>query len=213
MRHPEVQVWFSATDVDVDSSALSRDEHARASRFRFEHDRRRWIAARVMLRQALGEYVNVSPAELTFTYSQYGKPALCGHNLHFNLSHSGDLAVCAISAVTEVGVDVERIREIEDMDALFRSISSAREYSAFRVLPRAERTRAFFETWTRKEACVKATGRGLSTPLADVDASRSPVVTLNLAPGYAAALCALEGCAIVNIASCADLRDVPVPIG
>ena len=168
-----------------------------------------------MLRHVLGEYVNVPAAELTFTYSDYGKPALSGQNVHFSLSHSGDLAVCAICEGTEVGVDIERIREIGDMDALFHSISSAREYTVFRTLPPAERTRAFFETWTRKEACVKATGKGLSTPLADIEVlpalgeSRWPVVTLSTKPGYAAALCALQRSVIVSIASRADLRAAP----
>jgi 4'-phosphopantetheinyl transferase len=168
----EMQVWSAATDVAVDPSTLSADEHTRASQFRFDRDRRRWVAARVLLRRVLGEYLGCAPSNLTFTYSAHGKPMIAGDPVRFNLSHAGDLAVCATSPIAEIGIDVEHIRSIEGIEALFRSISSVREYSAFRLLSPAQRTRAFFETWTVKEACVKAMGTGLTTPLAEIEVPR-----------------------------------------
>ena len=198
----DVQVWCAATDVAVDLSTLSPGEHARASRFRFDRDRCRWIAARVLLRRVLGETLGCAPSRLTFTYSDHGKPMIEGDPVRFNLSHSGDLAVCATARTAEIGVDVEHIRAIEGIEALFRSISSVREYSAFRLLPPTERTRAFFETWTVKETCVKAKGTGLTTPLAKIEVPQLgdsqrvitsgpdcwSVFTLRLQPGYVGAL-------------------------
>ncbi len=165
-------MWCAATDVAVDPSTLLPDEQARASRFRFDRDRRRWIAARVLLRRTLGEHLGCAPSSLTFTYSEHGKPVIEGDPIRFNLSHSGDLAVCAITRTAEIGIDVEHVRAIDGIEDLFRSISSVREYSAFLLLAPAEKTRAFFETWTVKEACVKAKGTGLTAPLAQIEVLR-----------------------------------------
>lgn len=198
----EVQLWCAATDVAVDPGMLSPDEHERAGRFRFDRDRRRWMAARVLLRRVLAGQLRCAPSSLTFTCSDYGKPMIAGHPLHFNLSHSGNLAICATTRATEIGVDIEQIRAIDGIDALFRSISSVREYAAFRSLLPAQRPRAFFETWTVKEACVKANGTGLTTPLAQIEVPRPgdprqditagserwSVHTITPQPGYVGAL-------------------------
>jgi 4'-phosphopantetheinyl transferase len=123
----------------------------------------------VLLRRVLGEYLDRQPSSLTFTCSERGKPSLEGQGVRFNLSHSGDLAVCAVTTVAEIGVDIEHIRPVEDIERLFMTISSVREFSAFQVLPAQEKLRAFFDAWTVKEACVKATGAGLATPLAEIE--------------------------------------------
>ncbi len=164
-----VEVSYADTDVAVDIATLSPDERLRGSRFRFERDRRRWFAARVLLRRVLGERLGIAPANLNFTYSDFGKPALAGSALRFNLTHSADFAACAIAEKVDIGIDIERIRPVDDIDSLFQSISSAREQEVFRVLPTGEKIRAFFETWTVKESCVKATGSGLTTPLAEIE--------------------------------------------
>jgi 4'-phosphopantetheinyl transferase len=169
MRCEHVEIWCAATNVAVEIGTLSPDERLRASRFRFEHDRSRWMAARVLLRRALGEYLGTAPANLTFAQTDFGKPMLDGSKLPFNLSHSGNLAVCAIAENSDVGIDIELIRPVDDIAVLFRSISSAREQASFDALAPEQKTRAFFETWTAKEACVKATGAGLTTPLHEIE--------------------------------------------
>ena len=169
MSFEQVRVWCAATNVEVDSDSLSAEELSRASSFRFDHDRIRWIAARVLLRRVLGSCLGVAPARLKFSYSSHGKPLLADNPLRFNLSHSGDLAVCAIAERSEIGIDIERVRTIENIEAIFRSISSPREYAAFLGLPNACRTTAFFEAWTVKEACLKASGTGLSQSPAAIE--------------------------------------------
>ena len=173
---------------------LDEDERARAGRFAFEGDRLRFVAAHAILREVLARYLPA--AELRFTYGPHGKPALArGEGLEFNMSHSGDLALYAVTRGRAVGVDVERVRP-----EVARELTAARFFTPAEVegilsLPDAAQTRAFFTVWTRKEACLKATGRGLSVPLdafAVWPAAGPPwqVLDLDVGPGYAAALAA-----------------------
>ncbi len=101
-------------------SRLSSDELARAARFHFERDRTRFSVARAALREILAHYLGTSPAEIAFVYGDHGKPALAPPygDLRFNLSHSHDLALCAVARGSEVGVDVERIRELDDLEGM-----------------------------------------------------------------------------------------------
>jgi len=116
----EAHVWridleLPGADIDREFILLSADERDRANRFIFKKDRNRYIAARSALRRTLGRYLQDDPAELRFTYGSHGKPSLhsaCNpQNLRFNLSHSGEVALIALAVATEVGIDVERIRE------------------------------------------------------------------------------------------------------
>jgi 4'-phosphopantetheinyl transferase len=170
----ELHLWrvalpFRNVDSEGLERALTEDERESAARFRFERDRNRFIGARSALRQILANYVGQSPERLRFRYSSTGKPALdastVGRTLSFNVSHSHDVAVVAVSRRGEVGVDVERISPIPDMMAVAARMFSAGELDAIRSLPAPERVEAFFACWTRKEAYVKATGGGLSVPL------------------------------------------------
>jgi 4'-phosphopantetheinyl transferase len=166
----EVHVWIARTDVDADETALSSDERERASRFHFQGHRQRWIAARLMLRRVLAGYLDIRPHTVRFAYSSYGKPALAGgHALQFNLSNSGDVAVCAVSLSRHVGADVERIRPIDDMDGVFRRICSHGEARIWDGLTAPERVEAFFRSWTVKESCAKAVGLGFSTPVDEIE--------------------------------------------
>ena len=169
----EIHVWRASLNVfGVNlrylQDILSQDELHRARRSRFEKNRKRFILARGLLRIILSRYVHVAPDELRFTYNRYGKPAMdsmAGQKaLCFNLSHSGDWILYAIRQEQEVGIDIERIRNIRAM-WLAESIFSVREYAVFRSLPEHLRQQAFFTCWTRKEAFVKGIGQGLSYPL------------------------------------------------
>jgi 4'-phosphopantetheinyl transferase len=179
----EVRVWAFPLDVATPvveqlARALSEDERARADRFVFDRDRRRFQAARGWLRAVLGQCLDIDAGEVRFDYSAAGKPSLAAAEnlrlLHFNLSHSEDLAVVAVTPLAPLGIDVERLRPLDDADALVARFFSSNEIRAFTVLPADQRVAAFFALWTRKEALLKATGEGLGQPLSLVEVSFLP---------------------------------------
>jgi 4'-phosphopantetheinyl transferase len=199
-RHPragltlssaEVHVWRACLDLDSScvehlQHALSADELQRAARFHFPRDRRRFTVARGVLRDILGRYLGVPPSELEFRYGAHGKPALAaGFDaavVRFNISHSHEMALFAVTCGREIGVDIEYLgREIR-AEEIAQHFFSAHECANLRALPAAAKHEAFFNCWTRKEAYIKAHGEGLSLPLDQFDVS--------LAPGEPAALLA-----------------------
>jgi 4'-phosphopantetheinyl transferase len=121
----------------------------------------------------LGRYLDEEPRNLRFSYSQYRKPSLAGseRSLCFNLSHSDGLVLFAIACGRDVGVDVERLRELRDAEAIARRFFSVSENAALRDLPPEQRLEGFYRCWTRKEAFIKALGEGLSRPLDSFDVS------------------------------------------
>ena len=178
----EVRVWFARLDPPAPVLAslergLSCDERARAAAFRFDRDRRRFVAARGFLRAVLGRCLGNRPGEVSFAYGPHGKPRLAdpSASLRFNLSHSGERAACALCREEEIGVDVEAVRDLDDADAIAAHFFSAAEAAAIRRLPSApERLEALFNCWTRKEAYLKALGDGLARPLDDFDVTLLP---------------------------------------
>jgi len=174
----EVHVWHADLDrvpEPVHADSLSADERERGRRFRFERDRRRFVAARGLLRVLLGRYLDVHPAGVRFGYGPRGKPFLAsGDGLRFNVSHSGGLALLAFAWRREVGVDVERVRPVPEAEDIARRYFSPWEAADLLRLPEGERAAAFFRCWTRKEAFVKATGDGLSRPLDGFDVTVAP---------------------------------------
>lgn len=180
-----VQVWMARVHESVELHArlndlLSADECARASRFRFPVDQRRFVTARGALRLVLGAYGQVDPRELSFDYL-----CVCGHpqcsmsrrkpmlraglispRLHFNVSHSDDVVLIAVSATHEVGVDVERIRPEIEWRALAAEALSPSDAASVLAHSGREGLLAFYRCWTHKEAFLKAIGRGLTTPRA-----------------------------------------------
>ncbi|MEZ4620032.1 MAG: 4'-phosphopantetheinyl transferase superfamily protein [Caldilineaceae bacterium] len=176
----EVHIWSIALNGQVDSAyaaALSEDERARASRFYFERDARRYTIGRATLRRILSHYLGIEPAALSFTYNPFGKPALAAaqnpHALEFNLSNTGDHALCAVTYGCAVGIDIEAIKQLDYLQ-LAGTVFSAHEQATLQWLPAAEQPLGFFNGWTRKEAYIKAHGKGLSMPLADFDVTLSP---------------------------------------
>ncbi len=176
----EIQVWAVPLDaiparVDQLGALLSKDEHKRASKFVFERDRRRFIVAHACLRQILGGYVNSAPEMLAFQLAARGKPELApgsgDRQARFNLAHSGELAVVAVAADREVGVDIEYARPLEDAQGLACRFFSQAESEALAQTPPDQQLAAFYRLWTRKEAYLKATGLGISEHLARVEFS------------------------------------------
>lgn len=166
-----VHVWRMSLDWPTDRlgawlDLLSADERQRAARFVRELDRQRFIAARGALRLLLSRYLQRPPAQLVFTYNEFGKPALPdASSLAFNLAHSDGLALCAVSQAQPLGIDVETERASVEFEALWPRISSSAERDLWPLLASAQRQRIFFHLWTRKEAVIKALGMGLSLPL------------------------------------------------
>ncbi len=176
----EVHVWKVGLDRADEiiarlGSTLSDDERARGDRFCFAGDRDRFLASRVALRSVLSGYAGRPASELTFVLGPRGKPSLDGAGvIEFNLSHSGDLALVAVATGVRVGVDVERVRAIDDRDAIVLRFFSPRERAEFAALPNELKTAAFFHIWTCKESYIKGIGNGLHEPLDGFSVSADP---------------------------------------
>ena len=157
---------------------LAPDEIARASRFYFEDDRRRFVKCRVALRIFLGGYVEIQPAEIRFQCENNGKPEIAlphdARGLSFSVSNSGGLALIAVGSGSAIGVDIEEIRPKPDFLDIARRFFSAREVQAILAVSENKRQEAFFACWTRKEAYLKATGIGLMRPLSEFSVSVDP---------------------------------------
>lgn len=181
-----VHVWRISLNQDDEKlerfrKTLEPDEIYRAGRFHFERDRRHFIVARGFLRSVVARYLDAQPEALRFSYGAYGKPALASeHVLHFNLSHSHEVALLAVALDAELGVDVEHVRADFASEDIARRFFSHAEVEAFNSLPKEEQVAAFFRCWTRKEAYIKAIGKGMSQALDEFD--------VTLTPGLGAAL-------------------------
>ena len=180
LRRTDVHVWAATLDGDAVHWAklLSATEMTRAAAFHFELHRRRFIVGRGLLRLILSRYVSVRPQQVEFAYSSTAKPELGGslaaNGLRFNLAHSADLALVAVTCVGSVGVDLERIAPLADVDDLVARFFSARENARFQKLSVEQKPPAFFNLWTRKEALLKATGEGIAQSLNLVEVSFLP---------------------------------------
>ena len=152
---------------------LSPEEFARASRFICDKHRRRYIALRIMQRRILSHYARIRPERLEFGRGRYGKPFLiqrCNNApLHFSISRNSGVALLAITGIGEIGVDIEKILDLHDRDAIAERFFSPRERDVYDSLPFDAKNTAFFRCWTRKEALLKAMGAGLMTPPEKVD--------------------------------------------
>ncbi|HEX4952883.1 MAG TPA: 4'-phosphopantetheinyl transferase superfamily protein [Thermoanaerobaculia bacterium] len=190
----EIHVWTARLDPPEQEVAAARrlldaDELIRADRFRFEVHRRRFTVGRAFQRTILGAYLGRPPASLVYLYGPKGKPSLApGHGdgiLDFNLSNTEEMALLGVTAGRELGVDIEQVRALSDLEALAERFFSAAESRVLLALPDADRPIGFFNCWTRKEAYLKAIGDGLSAPLDAFD--------VTLVPGEPARMIALEG--------------------
>lgn len=190
----EVHLWRVSLDlpearIAALAQTLSGGERARAGRFVFVRDRNRFIAGRGLLRALLGRYIQRAPETLRFQYGPYGKPALnmegASPPLCFNIAHSGELALYAFVWGHAIGVDLEQQRAVSHRESIVRRFFTPHEQETFFALPESQRQEGFFNCWTRKEAYLKAWGRGLSQSTGRVEVS--------LAPGEPAALLALDG--------------------
>lgn len=153
---------------------LNETELRHACAFRFDMDRTRYIFSHGVLRDVLVRYLTMSPEEILFDANEYGKPFLRSersNRILFNLSHSGDLAVIAVCLDNLVGVDCELIRPTTDFDLIAERSFTERERIMMNAKGEAEKAWRFYTCWTRKEAYIKAVGKGLSIPLTSFETS------------------------------------------
>lgn len=162
-------VWLTASDPIQETyrSLLAAEERERANRFITQPLRRKWEISRGALRLLLSQYSNVPPAELAFQYGRNGKPELTGELVvHFNMSHSENLAIFAITRECELGVDIEVLRAIPDLENIASKFFCYEEILELHsIADKIIRDEVFLRCWTRKESYVKALGLGLSIPL------------------------------------------------
>lgn len=178
----EIHLWVVDVDTpkptDADLQILSVDEEVRASQFRFETDRSRYVRRRKALRLILGHYLGVGPREVTYSKNPFGKPDIARDRwlprLTFNTSHSQGIALIAVSRCTLLGIDIERLIPLFEAETIAARHFAAAEAAAFMALNESDRIRGFYNAWTRKEAVVKALGAGLSIPLAAFEVSLRP---------------------------------------
>lgn len=173
----EVHVWWTRPEswqspdlVRRFSALLSDDERDRCQRFVFPSDRRTYTVAHALVRTVLSSYTGIDPAAWQFTAGRYGRPEISGPpgapHIRFSLGHTKGLAALAVSRIHDVGVDVEHRDRQTDCLGLARQFFASVEADHLASLPPPKRATTFFDYWTLKEAYVKATGLGLSLPLA-----------------------------------------------
>jgi len=167
----DIHVWVlritaSHTLASQFEPILSADELDRAKRFRFEHLQQSFAITRGALRHLLGRYLGVAPHSIQFRYGLRGKPAVASATgIEFNITHSENLALVALTVKCPIGIDIERIRPIQDMQSVAERFFSADESREILSLPVDDRELAFFSCWARKEAYIKAIGHGLHVGL------------------------------------------------
>ena len=187
-----IALWLVALDAPFDDplrgTELSLAEQERAARFHFERDAKRYQVSHAALRLILAQATGLSPSALQFTEGSHGKPHLKSPpGLHFNMSHSDDWALIGLSRIGPIGIDIEVMTPMDDADLLAQKNFSPAEYAVFHRLPAAQKLASFFRCWTRKEACLKALGSGLSIEPHEFEAgldtgTRSTAIAVNQQP-------------------------------
>lgn len=185
-----VHIWranldLSETEVERLESILSSDELTRANRFRFPQHRRRFIAARGILRRIIALYEQIEPNLSTlFEYSPLGKPRLSDllgdRNLQFNISHSHELALYSFTRGDRIGIDLESERLHSDVIEIARRFFTNNEAAYLASLSEKQQISAFLQIWTAKEAYLKATGEGIANSLNKVEIAIDDALEVSL---------------------------------
>jgi 4'-phosphopantetheinyl transferase len=144
---------------------LSKDEQKKAKTFKRQDLQKKYIYTRAVLRKFLASYINIQPEDLDIKTNQYGKPFLAKGGLYFNLSHTGNKLVIAISNIDNIGIDLEQCRHRKNLPGLVNKCFSKEESAFWHSLPEEKKINIFFQFWVKKEAFVKAVGRGISMGL------------------------------------------------
>lgn len=192
IKADDLHVWRLSLNLTAGAnddlwSLLSADEQDRAERFLRVQDQEKFVQVRGSLRKLLGQYVGKAGADLQFDYGDYGKPHLkksCNPlDLKFNVSHSHELALIAVTQAIAVGIDVEQVNTKVDFQGISHRFFAAEEHQVLLQQPFERQCSVFFQLWTRKEACIKAMGGSIAQALDQVDVSQGleqPRIIVNL---------------------------------
>ncbi|MCM2265706.1 MAG: 4'-phosphopantetheinyl transferase superfamily protein [Desulfuromonadales bacterium] len=145
---------------------LAPGETARAGLLKSEQIKKRYITGRGLLREILGGYLGMEARKVQLAAEAHGKPFLADvkEKLGFNLAHSGNSFLLAVAANREVGVDIETIAPGKPLEEMAKMVFSHHEQEHLSRLSSPCLEAAFYQCWVRKEACLKACGRGFSLP-------------------------------------------------
>jgi 4'-phosphopantetheinyl transferase len=160
-------------------ACLSKEERDRYTRFHFDPDRDTYLVAHALTRRLLAATAQVDAAELRFKATEHGRPEIAGPEpalaLRFNLSHTRGLVACGVTRESDIGVDVEHVDRHVQLLGVGRHVFSKREMAGLEALEGEDQRQRFFDLWTLKEAYVKATGKGLASPLRSITFSPDQV--------------------------------------
>lgn len=201
---------------------LSAGEKERAGSLQNVQVRKRFIAGRGVLREILGRYLGVEPRDVPLISGEHGKPGLAGGTgtLHFNLSHAGDVLLLAVATGLEVGIDIEKIETGKPLKVMGRMVFSRHEQEEiFSLSSPCLQEAAFYRCWVRKEACLKACGRGFSMSSDSFDVSplneglQMLTTFCNHAYWHVLDICVPHGfCASLAVESCGPTLPPPTPV-
>jgi 4'-phosphopantetheinyl transferase len=175
---PDVCVWIAKTDESPSllmkmEGTLSESELARVGAFHFKKDRSRYTFAHGVLRDVLSRRLQIKPKDIIFETNRFGKPFVAPTGsapLQFNMSHSENLVLIAVTEDRLIGIDVECIRNI-DVISIAGNYFTVNELQLVNTTEGYAQQHTFYRCWTRKEAYIKAIGTGLSVPLTSFDCS------------------------------------------
>ncbi|MDG2090635.1 MAG: 4'-phosphopantetheinyl transferase superfamily protein [Gammaproteobacteria bacterium] len=174
----EIDLWLVENEkvteqamLDEYQGLLNSEEQKRLEHFVFPKHKKQFLISRALVRTVLGQYLEQPPESLVFARNAYGKPRIASFEktapISFNLSHTNDLSVLAVSQNNELGVDAEYLTRKVDILKLANRYFSKQEYDELAALDVKEFDKRFFKLWTLKEAYIKACGMGMAIPLRD----------------------------------------------
>jgi 4'-phosphopantetheinyl transferase len=164
LQSQSIHIWLVRLDINNYSElidVLSKDEQRRVNQFGSGKVLKQFVITRACLRKILGHYLKIQPEQIIFKYNKRGKPFIQYQNLQFNVSHSKDVALLAVTSAANVGIDVEFVRKDINYEGIARRFFTSHEHRLLSTIPRGQRVEAFYRCWTKKEAYAKAIGGGL----------------------------------------------------
>ncbi len=197
-----VLAYGTIKDFDWHAATVSVERRKKAESYRFEDDKKRCILSEALLRKALSAF-GIKIDDISYRYNEHGKPFLKDYSdIYFSISHSKDYVVCILSNA-EIGIDIEYIEDI-NLNVAKRFFAESEYKSIMSSETKAQRLDKFYDCWTKKEAYIKWTGKGLACPLDSFDVYSKldcDLKTLDKFDGYKCAICTQSQISILEILS------------